>query len=265
MAVDRAHGGRAHRRFQPDAGFRHQRRADAGRPSTIPTTSTQTGPTVWTRAPYPNAVIPNPNPAALKIMNIWPLPNRTPIDAFNTQNFFTQAIRTFSRSSNNSRMDYHTGRHSLYASGGVSIGSIETPSPFGADSQWFGPATALSGFSGGGAAGPRHVSDDNPYIQLGDTVILSPTLVLDIRGGANRIHSNYLSYPPTAFHGRRLQRARHSGQRAVRDAGFRRGARHPVAGPLLAVRRSRSTTASTSGRPTARSAAPSPRWPASGR
>jgi len=168
-------------------------------PATIydPNSVTQTGTTVWTRTAYPGAVIPRPDPAGLKIMSIWPLPNRTPIDAFNTQNFFTQATRTFARSSNNSRMDYHNGRHSLYASGGVSIGSINTPSPFGVDSQWFGAATAIGG--AGGAAGPRQVSDDNPYVQLGDTVILSPTLVLDIRAGANRIHSNYLSYPPQRF------------------------------------------------------------------
>jgi hypothetical protein len=162
-----------------------------------PNNVTQSGPTVYTRAPYPNSIIPNPNPAALKIMAIWPLPNRTAIDAFETQNFYTQAIRSFARSSNNSRMDYHTGRHSLYASGGVSIGSINTPSPFGADSPWFSSATALSGFySSGGAAGPRTVTDDNPYIQLGDTIILTPTVILDVRGGANRIHSNYVSYPP---------------------------------------------------------------------
>uniref|UniRef100_Q027I8 Cna B domain protein n=1 Tax=Solibacter usitatus (strain Ellin6076) TaxID=234267 RepID=Q027I8_SOLUE len=170
-------------------------------PATVydPNNVSQTGPTVYTRVPYPNAVITNPNPYGLKIMSIWPLPNRTPIDAFGSQNFYTQAARTFARSSNNSRMDYRVGRHSLYASGGVSIGTIETPSPFGGGSQWFGAATALSGFSGGGAAGPRHVSDDNPYVQLGDTVILTPTVVLDVRGGANRIHSNFLSYPPKPF------------------------------------------------------------------
>jgi hypothetical protein len=177
--------------------------ASNGTPTAVgiydPNNVTQTGPTVWTRVPYPNAIIPNPNPMAVKLMSVWPLPNRTPIDAYNTQNFYTQAIRTFSRSSNNSKLDYHTGKHAIYASGGVSIGSIETPSPFGADSQWFGAATALSGFSGGGAAQPRHVSDDNPYIQLGDSVVLGPTLVLDVRGGVNRIHSNYLSYPPQRF------------------------------------------------------------------
>ncbi len=170
-------------------------------PATIydPNNVVQTGPTVYTRVPYPNAVITNPNPYGVKIMSIWPLANRNPIDAFGSQNFFTQDARKFARSSNNSRMDYRVGRHSLYASGGVSIGTIETTSPFGAGSQWFGPATALSGFSGGGASLPRHVSDDNPYVQLGDTVILTPTLVLDVRGGANRIHSNYLSYPPQRF------------------------------------------------------------------
>jgi hypothetical protein len=170
-------------------------------PATIwdPNNVQQTGATVFTRAAYPNARIPEPNPAALKIMDIWPLPNRPAIDAFGTQNYLAQAARTFSRSSNNSRLDYRRGRHSFYASGGVSIGSIETPSPFGAGSQWFGAATALSGFSGGGAAGPRHVSDDNPYVQFGDTVILTPTVVVDVRAGVNRIHSNYLSYPPQTF------------------------------------------------------------------
>ncbi|MEI9976381.1 MAG: TonB-dependent receptor [Ignavibacteriota bacterium] len=36
-------------------------------------------------------------------------------------------------------------------------------------------------------------------MQLGDTIVLSPSTILDIRGGANRIHSNYLSYPPQPF------------------------------------------------------------------
>jgi trimeric autotransporter adhesin len=168
-------------------------------PATIydPNSVVQTGATVYTRTAYPNAMIPNPNPAGLKIMGLWPLPNRTPIDAFNTQNFFTQATRTFARSSNNSRMDYHNGRHSLYASGGVSIGSIKTPSPFGADSQWYGGANQIGG--AGGASGPRLVSDDNPYVQIGDTIVVSPTVIVDVRAGANRIHSNYLTYPPQRF------------------------------------------------------------------
>ena len=36
--------------------------------------------------------------------------------------------------------------------------------------------------------------DDNPYVALGDTVILSPTTVVDIRYGVTRISTNS-SYP----------------------------------------------------------------------
>jgi hypothetical protein len=149
--------------------------------------------TVYTRQPYPGNIIPNPSPYALKIMSIFPLPNRTPTDAFGANNFFTQQVRTFSRSNNNNRLDYRRGRQSIYASGGVSIGSIDTPSPF-PDSQWFAQPTTNSG-----GTPARNIADDNPYVQVGDTVILSPTLVLDIRAGINRIHSNSLNFPPKAF------------------------------------------------------------------
>jgi hypothetical protein len=160
-----------------------------------PDSVAQTSPTVYTRDPYPNAIIPMSqiSPYALKLMNIYPLPNRTPTDAFGANNFFTQLTRPFSRSSNNSRLDYHRGRHSIYASGGVSIGSINTPSPF-PDPQWFGQPTTNSG-----GTPARNITDDNPYVQLGDTVVLSPTVVLDVRAGVNRIHSNSLNYPPHSF------------------------------------------------------------------
>jgi hypothetical protein len=158
-----------------------------------PNNVVQTSATVYTRVPYPNNVIPHPDPRALKIMNIYPLPNRAPTDAFGANNFLTEQTRTFSRSNNNNRMDYRLGRHSFYASGGVSIGSINTPSPF-PDPQWFGQPTTNSG-----GTPARNIADDNPYVQFGDTVILSPTLVLDIRAGVNRIHSNSLNYPPKSF------------------------------------------------------------------
>jgi hypothetical protein len=158
-----------------------------------PASVNQTSSTVYTRDPYPNNIIPNASSYALKIMNVYPLPNRAPIDAFGASNFFTQRTRTFSRSNNNNRLDYRRGRHSIYASGGVAIGSIDTPSPF-TDTQWFSQPTTNSG-----GTPARHISDDNPYMQLGDTVILSPTVVLDLRAGVNRIHSNSLSYPPHPF------------------------------------------------------------------
>ncbi len=155
---------------------------------------------VYQRAPYPGNIIPNPSPYALKIMSIYPLPNKTPTDAFGSNNFFTEGRRTFSRSSNNSRMDYHLGRHSIYASGGVSIGSVTTPSPYtGANSVFYIAPTAVNGITGQGSGAARIDSDDNPYVQLGDTVILSPTVILDIRAGVNRVHTNYLSNLSTNF------------------------------------------------------------------
>jgi trimeric autotransporter adhesin len=163
-----------------------------------PYSVTQTSATVYTRAPFPNAVIPNPNPIALKVMDLWPMPNRTATDFFGANNFLKEAIRPFRRSSSNNRVDYRPGiKHSLYASGGVSIGSIKTPSPFGVDSPWFGSATGISGAGGSGVGyGARSVTDNNPYAQLGDTVILSPTVVLDVRAGITRINSNSVSRPP---------------------------------------------------------------------
>ena len=155
---------------------------------------------VYERAPYPNNVIPNPSPYALKIMSIYPLPNKAPTNAFGANNFFTQGRRTFSRSSNNSRMDYHHGRQSIYMSGGVSIGSITTPSPYtGANSIFYLAPTSVNGISSGGSGSARYDSDDNPYVQLGDTIILTPTVVLDVRAGVNRIHTNYLSNIATSF------------------------------------------------------------------
>jgi hypothetical protein len=147
---------------------------------------------VYARNPYPNNIIPMSeiNPAALKLMAIYPLPNRTPTDAFGSNNFYTQANRPFQRSSNNSRMDYHLAKHSIYASGGVSLGSINTPSPYGPNSPWFGNPTNNTGNA------TRYITDDNPYVQLGDTVILSPTLVLDVRAGVTRIHANALGNAP---------------------------------------------------------------------
>ena len=163
-----------------------------------PNSVTQTSATVYTRAPYPNGIIPNPNPYALKIANIYGLPNRTPIDAIGSQNFFSEGNRTFSRSSNNTRMDYRRGNHSIYASGGVSIGGITTPSPWGNSPFYIAP-TSANGLVQNASGSARYDSDDNPYVQLGDTVILSPTVVLDIRGGVNRIHTNFLSNLATNF------------------------------------------------------------------
>ncbi|MCI0623696.1 MAG: TonB-dependent receptor, partial [Acidobacteria bacterium] len=141
---------------------------------------TQIGPNVFQRAEFPNAIIPNPNPFMVKLFSFYGLPNRQPDDVFNTNNYFFRGLQTFSRNSVNARFDYKLGRHSIYLSGGISEGDIITPSAWGPENPFYSPPV----FTG------RFVNDANPYISIGDTVVFSPTLVLDLRYGINRVNAN---------------------------------------------------------------------------
>ena len=49
--------------------------------------------------------------------------------------------------------------------------------------------------------------DRNPYAQIGDTIVFSPTLFLDVRYGATRDHTDRLGGDYFGFH--RLRRLRH--------------------------------------------------------
>ena len=132
----------------------------------------QEGPDLYRRAEVPNAIIANPHPAALQMYRYFPLPNRTPDDVFNTNNFEASTIQTVRRQSSNNRVDLRLGKHSIYASGGISYATITTPRPFGE-----------SPFNG--AAGIR--SDNNPYFQIGDAIVLSNSVVIDVRYGFSHI------------------------------------------------------------------------------
>ena len=136
-------------------------------PATIynPYDVTQLGTNLYQRGIYSNATLPSPDPRALAIMNIYPLPNHTPINFQGNQNFFTSKRRTFLRSNMNNRLDFQHGEQSFYVSGGVEVGNITTPSPYGANSPYYVPPTATD--SQGGSSLPEYVSDDNPYLQLG--------------------------------------------------------------------------------------------------
>jgi trimeric autotransporter adhesin len=143
-----------------------------------PWTVTQLGADLYQRAPYPGAVIPNPDKYALSMLSYYPSPNRTPDDAFQTNNFQANTVQTFRRHSLNNRIDYRRGMHSLYGSGGVSYGTIWSPRAFG--------RSPFNGY-------PSLNSDKNPYGQIGDTIVLSPTLVLDVRYGLTRINTKSFS------------------------------------------------------------------------
>ncbi len=138
----------------------------------------QEGPDLYRRAEIANAIIPNPDPYAVRMFSYYPLPNRTPDDQFNANNFEATTTQTVRRHSSNNRVDWKYKNHSIYGSGGISYAEIITPRPFGAAP--FNDATGIR-------------SDDNPYVQLGDAIVLSPTVVLDVRYGMSRISTKNLA------------------------------------------------------------------------
>ena len=92
-----------------------------------PFSVTQQGSNLYQRAPFPNAIIPNPDPAALYIYSFYPMPNRTPDDVYNTNNFTSTVVNTVRRQTLNNRIDYKCGRHSIYGNGGFDFGTILQP------------------------------------------------------------------------------------------------------------------------------------------
>ena len=117
------------------------------------------------------------------ILNAYPLPNRTPDDIFNANNYFFRDNQQFTRNNINSRVDYRWGNHSLYGTYGFQKGNIHTPRSWGTDNQY-------SGRNRAGEFVGNQQPDDNFYVALGDTVVFSPTLILDARIGVNRINAN---------------------------------------------------------------------------
>ena len=144
----------------------------------------QLGPDLYQRAVIPNATIPNPNQYALRMYSYYPAPNRTPDDAFNTNNFRASPVTGVRRQSLNNRIDYKRGAHSFYGSGGMFFGTLTTPRPFG--------KAPLNDF-------PSVIKDKNPYGQIGDTIVLNPTTVVDMRFGYNRIWTQIFSGNKTGF------------------------------------------------------------------
>jgi len=139
----------------------------------------------------PNATIVNPDPRAALYYSSFPMPNRTPDDVYQSNNFFVQKTRQYRRNSLNSRVDLHWGRNSIYGTGGFEQGSIKTPRPFGANSPFYQPPS--NGWSS------ELDRDLNPYGAIGDTIALSPTLVLDVRYGVTRVHNDSVSAVNSKF------------------------------------------------------------------
>ena len=147
-----------------------------------PYSATLTGTNVYTHTPISSAIIPASriDPFALKLMSYYPLPNHAPDSVFGTNNYLYSTQRKFDKHNISSRMDYQSGKHSLYGTGGLTKGSIDTPNSWGPDN----PFQSRNDFIG------RVATDFNPFGAVGDTIVLTPSMVMDIRYGINRINSN---------------------------------------------------------------------------
>src|SRR5581483_5814420 len=136
---------------------------------------------------YQRTQLPNQLPAArlnpfgLKLLQSYPLPNRTPDnEKFNTNNFFRRGNQQFTKNNINSRVDYHLGSHNLYGTYGFQKGNILTPRTWGDDNQYYSQKEFVG----------NRQPDDNFYFAFGDTFVVSPNLILDARLGVNRIKAD---------------------------------------------------------------------------
>jgi trimeric autotransporter adhesin len=152
---------------------------------------TQIGPNLYQRAPITPAIVtpdllPDPSAftAATLINSFWPLPNRTPADVYNTDNFQYSVVNTVRRKTSQNRVDFKRGRHSIYGSGGVDLGTIVQPFGWG--------STSFNNYG-------NHTGDTNYYGQVGDTIVLAPTLFVDVRYGVTRIIATNFGGLPSGF------------------------------------------------------------------
>ena len=119
----------------------------------------QEGPDLFRRAEFPNAIIPNPDPYALRMFGFYPMPNRTPEDVFNRTTSRRRRRRRCGGTARTTASTSSSGTTRSTAAAASRTPRSFTPRPFGA-----------APFND--AAGIR--SDKNPYIQLGDAVVAQP-------------------------------------------------------------------------------------------
>jgi len=118
--------------------------------------------------------ITNPSPVGLAILSAYPLPNAPPNNAYDGNNYSTSIVNTTSQYLLNNRVDWKRGRHSVYVTAGLQWDTINQPNSFGAGNK--------AGFNDVGLI----TADRNYYAQVGDTVVFTPSLIMDVRYGAVR-------------------------------------------------------------------------------
>jgi hypothetical protein len=139
-------------------------------------------------------MIPSPNPIGLYILSLYPKPNagsfagpNTGNDPYEDNNYTDTIVNTLSQYTNEERVDYKRGRHSIYGSGGIQWDTLVNPNPLGPG--------VVKGINDIGLV----TFDRNYFVQIGDTVVFSPTLVVDARYGFTRDHTASLGGNVSGF------------------------------------------------------------------
>src|SRR5262245_49929932 len=185
--------------------------ADAsGRPAlaTIynPFTATAINSTQYQRQAYAGNIVSNPNPYGLKILQAFPAPNYGPFgasdarlgvspacavgsaaicggggsDLFHTDNYRYDGTIPQARNSLQGRVDFKpTNSQSIYFTFGIAKGHRTNPNQWGSNAN--GPWVLQANMG--------DILDKNPYGAIGDTIILGPTSVLDVRYGVTHINT----------------------------------------------------------------------------
>jgi len=125
----------------------------------------------------PNARL---NPFGMNILQSYPMPNRTPDNIFNQNNFFLRGNQEFSKNNINSRVDFRQGKHNFYGTYGFQKGNIITPRSWGQDNLYYSRREFVG----------NRQPDNNFYVAFGDTFVLTPSLIIDARIGVNRIKAD---------------------------------------------------------------------------
>jgi hypothetical protein len=153
---------------------------------------------VWERTEYPQGpstnpydhisgdMVTSPDAAGLVILSQFPLPNHAPSNAFQDNNFYYSGGQSTVRDNFSARMDFHlTSKQSIYVSGGLQDGAATVPN------EWANGSPAQSGYAPkiDGVGWGLGYSDENYFGSIGDTIAISPTMIVNVRYGINRIHA----------------------------------------------------------------------------
>lgn len=148
----------------------------------------------YVRAPFPNSIIPSNriDPGGAFLVNSYPKPNIAPLEPrFLLNNYQARFPQSFRRNSFNGRLDHRQGNHNLYVTGGFTFGDIDTESGWGPQNPFYSQPEFVG----------RKNQDRNPYASIGDTWVLSPTLVMDVRLGVSRVNtSNIAGFSPSGLY-----------------------------------------------------------------